>query len=82
MSKAISFTQTTKYPITFGTLRPGSLFRIHAEVSRGMKYSKDHTVYRRGYDDEGFVAYDMADKSKACLLMPEDKVWPLRVVRA
>lgn len=81
MAKVIRYAPTSKFPIKFERLRPGSLFRIHSEPSRGMRYSRDNTVYRRGYDHEGFVAYNVYNKDQACLLMPEDMVHPLKVVR-
>lgn len=81
MPKVTRYAQTSKFPIKFERLRPGSLFRIHSEPSRHMKYSRDNTIYRRAYDHEGFFAYDTNDKAKACCLMPEDMVHPLKVVR-
>lgn len=79
--KVTKYQPTSKYPITYDRLFPGSLFRIHAEISRGMKYSKDNTVYRRAQDHEGYYSYDIHDRSRACILYPEDRVVPLRTVR-
>lgn len=81
MSKVITYVPTSNYPIKREKLRPGSLFRIHSEPSRGMRYSRDNSVYRAGYDHEGFIAYDANNKDIACLLMPEDMVMPLKVKR-
>ena len=81
MSKLIKYTSTSKFPLRFDRLHPGSLFRIHKEVSRGMRYSKDYTVYRRALDHEGFYAYDSQNTERVACLMPEDEVIPLRVSR-
>lgn len=80
MSKMTKFQRTSKFPIRFDRLFTGSLFTIASEPSRGLKFSRDNTVYRRAQDNEGFFAYDALDKSKACLLYPEDMVWPLKKV--
>lgn len=79
--KVTKYQSTVKGPIPYDRLYPGSLFRIHAEVSRGQKYSKDNTVYRRAQDHEGYYSYDSHDKSRAIVLYPEDKVIALRIVR-
>ena len=80
--KVTKYQQTAKFPINFDRLYPGSLFRIHAEISRGQKYSRDNTIYRRAMDNEGFYAYDSHNKDRVAILMPEDKVIPLRVSRS
>lgn len=79
--KVTKYQQTSKYPISYDKLFPGSLFRIHAEVSRGMKYSKDNTVYRRAQEHEGFFSYNIHDRNQGCILYPEDRVIPLKVSR-
>lgn len=79
MSKITKFVRTSRLPMRFGSIHRGSLFRIHAEPSRGMKYSRDNTVYRLAQLHEGFYAYDIHNRDNACLLMPDDTVWPLRV---
>ncbi len=81
MPKVTNYVPTTQFPIRFDKLRPGSLFRIHAEASRGMKYSRDNTIYRKAREHEGFFAYDSFNKNKAACLMPEDTVIALKVAK-
>lgn len=75
---------SSKYPILFDRLHPGSLFLIVQERSRAMRASrdpfKDSAVYRRAKDHEGFYATNVAT-GEACILMPEDIVQPVREVR-
>ncbi len=82
MTITTKYTRTSKFPLRFDRLHPGSLFSIHAETSRGMRYSKDLTVYRRALDHEGFYAYDTNNIERAACLMPEDQVWPLKQSRS
>lgn len=77
----IRFVRTTKGSIPFEALFPGSLFRIHAEVSRGLNYSRDNTIWRKALSHEGFYAYDSANPSRCIVLYPEDRVVALRVSR-
>lgn len=79
MSKITKYTNTSRFPMQYGKLHRGSLFRIHAEPSRGIRYSKDSTVYRLAPLHEGYFAYDIHNRDHACLLDQEDLVWPLRV---
>lgn len=81
MSKTTKFAKTSKYPITFDRLHPNSTFLIHAERSRGFNFSRDYTVYRKATEAEGYYAYADGDTSKACLLRPEDMVWPVKEQR-
>jgi len=82
MSKTTKFIKTSKFPITFDRLHPGSTFIIHAERSRGFNFSRDYTVYRKATDAEGFYAYPAHDKTKAACLMPSDMVWPVKEQRS
>ena len=72
---------TAKFPIKFDRQRPGSLFMIYRETSRGLPRSKDMTVYRKAHDHEGFYAYVNGDKSRAIVLDPEDLVQPIKLVK-
>lgn len=74
------YQNNSTYPIRFDKLRPGSLFKISAERSRGHTFSKDQRVYRRALLEEGFYAVNIANDQPACL-MPEDLVQPVREVR-
>lgn len=75
-----NYVNSSKYPIRFDRLHPGSLFKIHAERSRGMRFSRDQRVYRRAQNHEGFYAYNIANNEPACLY-PEDMVQPVKEVR-
>ena len=66
--------QTARYPMPFEKAFPGSFFFIRSEPSRGLRYSNDRTLYRKGRDEEGFYAVDASDETKAIVLMPEDIV--------
>lgn len=76
--KTKTYTNSAKYPIPFDRQHPGSLFRIHAEPSRGIYRSKDETVYRKARDHEGFYAYEEGNEERCIVLMPEDRVQPVR----
>jgi hypothetical protein len=76
------YTRTSRAPLPFGALHPGSMFTIHAEKSRGLMYSRDYTVYRKAREEEGFYAYADADYDKVACLYPEDLVWPIVKKRA
>lgn len=75
-----NFINSSKYPIRFDKLHPGSLFKIHAERSRGMNFSRDQRVYRRAQTHEGFYATNTAN-GEACCLDPSDLVQPVREVK-
>lgn len=81
MTNIRKFARTTKFPLRFDRLHPGSLFVIHSEPSRNMPRSKDLTVYRRAYDNEGFYAYDITNRDRVAVLMPHDMVNPVREER-
>lgn len=61
-------------PIRFAKLREGSLFRIFAEPSRGIRKSTDARVYRK--ECEAY-SINTADVEQAAILYPEDLVVPL-----
>lgn len=73
------YVETSKHPIRFDKLFPGSLFRIVAEPSRGIKESKDNRLYRKARDHEGFYATTIEGKTPA-ILMPYDQVMPLKAI--
>lgn len=73
------YVESSKFPIRFDRLFPGSLFRITAEPSRGIRESKDQRVYRKARDHEGFFA-TTADGKTPAILMPYDQVQPLKAV--
>lgn len=66
------YVQTSKGPIRFDALRPGSFFRISSEYSRGIKHSNDSRMYQKAYD--GFYSYVAGDKATGVVLMPGDTV--------
>lgn len=61
-------------PIRFDRLYVGSMFRIFAEPSRGIRKSNDNTVYKK--EAEAF-SINTADPEQAIILYPEDLVEPL-----
>ena len=66
------YVQTSKGPIRFDALRPGSFFRISSEYSRGIKHSDDQRMYRKAFD--GFYSYLATDKNVGVVLFPGDTV--------
>ena len=78
--KVKTFARTSKAPMPFGNVHPGSLFTIHAERSRGLHFSRDLTVYAKARD--GFYAYDSENPDLAACLYPEDLVWPVVAKRS
>lgn len=81
-TKVKTFARTSKAPMPFGNVHPGSLFTIHAERSRGLHFSRDLTVYRKAKDSEGFYAYDSENPERAACLYHEDLVWPVVAKRS
>lgn len=77
----VQYVNSAKYPIRRDRLHPGSLFKIKAEPSRGIRHSKDERVYRAGQLHEGFYAYVVNDPDTVAVLMPFDIVQPVRVER-
>ena len=75
-SKITTYAKTSRSPIPYGALFPGSLFVIYAEKSRGQNYSKDNTVYQRS--NNGFYSETTDGTDRAIVLYPEDLVWPLK----
>lgn len=72
------YRNSSKYPIQFEKLHPGSLFRIFSEPDRGIRKSTDTKVYRRAAEHEGFFAYVEGDKTQGVVLMPFDLVQPVK----
>lgn len=66
------FVQTSRGPIRFDALHPGSFFRISSEYSRGIKHSNDNRMYRKAHD--GFYSYLATDRTVGVVLMPGDTV--------
>lgn len=79
MSKTETFVRTSKAPIPFDALHPGSLFVIHAERSRGHKFSRDNSVYQKARD--GYYSTSRSG-GKDIVLYPEDLVWPMAAKRS
>lgn len=75
----LAYTATSKRPIRYENLRPGSYFRIVAEPSRRIRRSEDMRIYQRAYD--GFFSEHPVTK-EGCILMPQDLVMPMRRLRA
>lgn len=75
--EAKRYTNSSKYPIPFDRLHPGSLFMISQEKSRGMKYSRDKRIYRKAQSHEGFFAVNISNEEPA-VLYPQDLVQPVR----
>lgn len=61
-------------PIQFSKLEPGSMFRIFAEPTRGIAKSSDATVYQKMAESH---SEDTANRERAIILYPEDRVIPL-----
>lgn len=76
---SITYTPTSRRPIPYKELRPGSFFRIVAEPSRKIRKSQDMRIYQRAYN--GFYSEHPVTK-EGCILYPQDLVMPMRVVRA
>lgn len=79
--QAARFVNSAKYPIRFDKLHPGSLFRIEAEPSRGIRHSKDGRIYRKAREHEGFFATVEGNPDHGCCLMPFDLVQPVKKER-
>lgn len=71
---------SSKLPIRFERLHPGSTFVIVAEPSRGISRVRDGKVYRRARDHEGFYSTNV-ETGEACILLPTDIVQPVRIVK-
>lgn len=66
---------STKGPIRYENLRPGSFFSIFAEPSRRIRKSNDVRVYQRAYD--GFYSTHPATGA-GVVLFPQDLVRPMK----
>lgn len=75
-----SFQHSTRGPIRFENLHPGSYFEIFAEPSRNIRRSNDKRVYRLARSHEGFYATCVATGA-AAILMPQDLVRPMKKVK-
>ena len=71
-----NYVDNSRGPIPFDKLRPGSVFRIVAEPSRGIYRSKDRSVYRR--DKAYYYSTSVTDPNKSIVLYPQDLVMPMR----
>ena len=69
-----TYRNSSKYPIRFDRLHPGSYFRIVGEPSRGQPRVRDGRIYRK--DRDGFFAVN-ASNNEGCCLYPEDLVMPV-----
>lgn len=77
----VRYVNSAKYPIRRDRLHPGSLFKIVAEPSRGIRKASDQRVYRAAQDHDGFYATVEGDTDSVAILMPFDLVQPVRVQR-
>lgn len=73
--------RTARFDMPFDKAFPGSFFFIKSEPSRGLRFSRDNTLYRKAREDQGFFAYAADNPDKACCLMPEDIVVTVRPLR-
>lgn len=69
-----TYRNSSKYPIRFDRLHPGSYFRIVGEPSRNLPRVRDGRIYRK--DREGFFAVNVSN-NEGCCLYPEDLVMPV-----
>lgn len=72
---------SSRHPIRFDRLHPGSLFKIVSEPSRGVREPNDDRLYRRAESHQGFYAHVEGDKNTVACLAPYDIVQPVRVSR-
>lgn len=62
-------------PIKLERLEAGSTCTIFAEPSRGLRRSKDATVWRK--DTDNTILIDSANEDRCAILYPEDLVIPM-----
>lgn len=72
-----TYVPTSKHPIRYERLRPGSYFRIEAEPSRGIRKSRDARIYWRSTN--GFFSTHPVT-GVGVVLMPQDLVFPMKKV--
>lgn len=72
----VNYGDNSRGPIPFDKLRPGSLFRIVAEPSRGIYRSKDRNIYRRA--PAYYYSTNVANTDHSIVLYPQDLVMPVR----
>lgn len=77
---AIKTQNSSKLPLRYERLHPGSTFKIVAEPSRGIRRVNDGQVYQRARDHEGFFATNI-ETGAAIILYPQDIVQPVKVVK-
>lgn len=77
-SSTKQYVPSSKYPLRFDRLHPGSHFYIVAEPSRGIRTSTDKRIYQKARDHEGFYAFHTTSPL-ACVLMPGDLVQPVKL---
>ncbi len=74
-----TYIPTSKHPIRFDRLRPGSYYQIVAEPSRGIRRSKDSRVYWKSTG--GFFSVHPVTGA-GVVLYPQDLVLPMKLVDA
>lgn len=74
-----TYVDNSRGPIPFDKLRPGSLFRIVAEPSRGIYRSKDRGVYRK--NPAYYYSTNVNNPKHDVVLYPQDLVMPVREER-
>lgn len=72
------YVKASRVPMRFDKLRPGSVFYIVSEPSRGIKYSNDHRIYQKASKYDGFYAFHTTS-DLSIVLMPGDIVQPLKL---
>jgi hypothetical protein len=77
-NQATRYVNSAKFPIRFDKLHPGSLFRIHSELSRGIQHSRDNRIYRKAREHEGFYATLEGNSNVAACIHPQDMVQPIK----
>lgn len=73
ITAGVTFRNSSRHPIKFETLHPGSFFSIVSEPSRNLHKLRDARIYRKARD--GFYATEIGSNSPA-VLYPEDLVMP------
>lgn len=73
-----SFRNSSKHPIRYDRLHPGSYFRIVAEPERGIYKSRDMSIYKKS--KIGFYSESIHNQ-QAAILYPQALVQPLVMER-
>lgn len=74
MNATTTYRNSSRHPIRFDTLHPGSYFRIIREPDRGIYHSRDMSIYQKARD--GFYSLNTSNGA-GCVLLPNDLVQPL-----